>query len=592
MKKIFVLNLIMACLLTNLFAQLDSGLVFYLPCNGNLRDSSINKKLPILNAGAASPATDRWGKPNGAMAITINTLDGVVYKDSMMRSNIYTISMWVNVDSIRGNGRGKLFRIGIDPGGITYGVGIELDGSAGYEFITRTTAPSPNSALLISKNINNKTKRWIHLLGIRDTSTMAFYINDTLAGTKSIPTNAKNILWNPQDSSAVIFSRSTQFLLGLVDEVRVYNRMLTATERTALYNFEKPASYLALNKDTITIASPTTNQAVTISSNTSWAASSNQPWVSVNPTTGNNDASITLTIANNTTGVLRTALVTVTGNGVGTKTVVINQRPAPPDSLALNKDTLAIGNTAKTETINITSNRTWTVISDRAWATVNPTGGAGNGSFAINIAANAGGARVAKITVTAGSIIKTIIVNQAKSSTFIDSVKLSKDSIFAVKRDSTYTISVTSNTNWVTAANQSWVSITPTTGMGNATLQVTVNANAGIERKAEMTVTAGSVSRKVMIIQESKSVGLVEQNVPTFITYPNPVTNGVFTITNLPPSANHRICIYTLTGKLVSDIETIKTETQIEIPHMQAGLYFLTIQSSDGSVYNGKLVVE
>ena len=65
-----------------------------------------------------------------------------------------------------------------------------------------------------------------------------------------------------------------------------------------------------------------------VNASCSWSISSNAEWLTIEPTSGENNASITVSAGKNTTGSTRTATLTVKGGTSLTRTVTINQARA------------------------------------------------------------------------------------------------------------------------------------------------------------------------------------------------------------------------------------------------------------------------
>ena len=73
---------------------------------------------------------------------------------------------------------------------------------------------------------------------------------------------------------------------------------------------------------------------------------------------------------------------------------------------------------AGSETIAVTANVSWTASSNAAWATISPASGTNNGTITVNVQANTGAeARNAAITITDGTLTKTVAVTQAGAGT-------------------------------------------------------------------------------------------------------------------------------------------------------------------------------
>jgi hypothetical protein len=64
---------------------------------------------------------------------------------------------------------------------------------------------------------------------------------------------------------------------------------------------------------------------INISSNATWSVSSNQSWLKVNPGSGTGDQTLTLTADGNPINAIRTAIVTVSADGVESQTITITQ---------------------------------------------------------------------------------------------------------------------------------------------------------------------------------------------------------------------------------------------------------------------------
>jgi PKD repeat protein len=85
---------------------------------------------------------------------------------------------------------------------------------------------------------------------------------------------------------------------------------------------------------------------VTINSNTTWTATSDQPWLTVSPETGTTNDTLVFTADANTLTETRTATVTVSATGVASQSVIITQsegKPGVPVKTILSSVTLKNG---------------------------------------------------------------------------------------------------------------------------------------------------------------------------------------------------------------------------------------------------------
>ncbi|MET0535967.1 MAG: BACON domain-containing carbohydrate-binding protein [Steroidobacter sp.] len=101
---------------------------------------------------------------------------------------------------------------------------------------------------------------------------------------------------------------------------------------------------LSVSPTTVTVAAAANSSGTfNVASNTSWTVADNQTWLSVNPASGANNATVTVTAQENTSPSARTAAVTVSATGAASQTVTAiqngsgsgggcNTPPMPPAS--------------------------------------------------------------------------------------------------------------------------------------------------------------------------------------------------------------------------------------------------------------------
>jgi len=159
------------------------------------------------------------------------------------------------------------------------------------------------------------------------------------------------------------------------------------------------------------------NQSVTVTSNGKWTASDNAAWLSVSPTSGSGNGSISAGI--NLGGVsvgTHTATITVTGGSTVrnvnvTLTVSAASFTISPGSLAFTATQGAAN--PSTQTITLNSTGTWTASDNASWLSLSPTSGPKNGviTASINTPNAKPGNNLATITMISGGVTKTATVS-------------------------------------------------------------------------------------------------------------------------------------------------------------------------------------
>ena len=173
-------------------------------------------------------------------------------------------------------------------------------------------------------------------------------------------------------------------------------------------------------------------------------------------------------------------------------TLTVTTTPSPADNLSN-----AAGTTV---TFNITSDIDWKVESNQTWATVTAPGtGSNNGSATVTLTANDGAARTAdiKISRSTGTPAKdtTIRIKQQAAATppaptlTVTTTPSPADNL-SNAAGTTVTFNITSDIDWKVESNQTWATVTaPSTGSNNGSATVTLTANDGAARTADIKIS-------------------------------------------------------------------------------------------------------
>jgi len=218
-------------------SSLMDGLVAYWPFDGNANDASGNGHHGTTH-GVTSTA-DRFGNENGAYYFGAGNYITVPANDQLNAVTNFTLSAWVCVDSWYGS------HIPIMSKGTgmsdTRQYGLELVasgylGSWGYYDYTSCfeIARASSDSEYVFTNNEIPLGEWIHVAVTRGNGETRAYLNGNEIGLgiaiSVIPLNTENL------DIGRDFPGSTEYLNGVMDEVRLYNRALSAAEMKALYD--------------------------------------------------------------------------------------------------------------------------------------------------------------------------------------------------------------------------------------------------------------------------------------------------------------------------------------------------------------------
>jgi hypothetical protein len=256
---------------------------------------------------------------------------------------------------------------------------------------------------------------------------------------------------------------------------------------------------LLVQPATISATAAGGSHTLAVTSNVAWTAmvedAAAHAWCTItNGTTGSENGTITLQTAQYTVTEERYAIITVSA-GTLTRQVTVTQAAAAP---VLNVDKTAIDATvaANSYPINVTSNLTWAaaVNSGATWCTL-PNATTGNGTLMVNVAENTlFTTRAATVTITSGTLTKTVAVTQAGVT---PTLTTDKSAIDAIYNAGNYAIAVASNTAWTAEVNAgaTWCTVQPATGTGTGAVLVAVTENLmAAQRSAIITFAAGTLT--------------------------------------------------------------------------------------------------
>jgi hypothetical protein len=290
----------------------------------------------------------------------------------------------------------------------------------------------------------------------------------------------------------------------------IVTRENTGTQRTAVVSISAgaisktiyviqqsvPAS-LSLDEDSLISTHDGDTSLITLTSNANWIVSNADNWITVAPMSGSGNQTLSFITTKNT-GAVRTATININAGALN-KTVYVKQEMDVP-YITLAEDSIINIAEGDTSFIQLTSNTNWTVGTLPGWITINPMNGIGNATLGIITQKNTGGERSATININAGSVLKTIYVEQGMSALYLT---LAEDSITSVADGDTTSIQLTSNISWTLGTSAGWVTVAPMSGNGDQLLSIKTQKNIGAVRTATVTITAGSITKTIYVKQET-----------------------------------------------------------------------------------------
>ncbi len=239
-----------------------------------------------------------------------------------------------------------------------------------------------------------------------------------------------------------------------------------------------------------------------IDCNASWKAVSSVSWLSLSQTSGKGNAALSVKASANTEKTSRTGNITFTCGGMN-KMVYIKQEAEMFFILSQNEFNFPPSSGSKQ--LDIKSNQSWNANINVDWISLSATSGENDATLKISVKENTSTSpRTGIITFipNIGSFYR-VSVTQEKADIFIS---VSPNSLSFTAAGGSKTLKVKSNDFWNTSSNVSWLSISPSSGTGDATLEITANANTSTsKRNGKITFIAENATSIVSVVQEGRT---------------------------------------------------------------------------------------
>jgi photosystem II stability/assembly factor-like uncharacterized protein len=151
----------------------------------------------------------------------------------------------------------------------------------------------------------------------------------------------------------------------------------------------------------------------------------------------------------------------------------------------------------------------------------------------------------------------------------------------AAPANSTQEFNIESNTDWTASSNQTWLTASSSSGIGNSTITLTAAANPNAaSRTATITVTGtGITNQTITVTQQGITTGISTLAEKDFAIYPNPVSTILYFSSK---TENILISIFDIYGKLVVNKQV--EGDQIDVSKLRNGIYTMKIKIPKGIV--------
>lgn len=255
-----------------------------------------------------------------------------------------------------------------------------------------------------------------------------------------------------------------------------------------------------VSKTSISSTSSASSSSFSITTNDDWKISTKESWITVSATSGSGDKNITVNLSENKTTDSRAGEISITGTNSGnTEKISVTQ---DGKYLTVSPSTVSFGSDANNQKVTVNTDGTFTTSKNDSWISVSTSGSSITISVTENTAktSRSGSVTVSLSDLTSGSLSQTIAVSQAGKDYYLN---VDKTSISAGSSSSSESFTITSNDTWSASSDAGWAKLSATTGSGDKTITVSIDANASTSsRSGTITVKGTNSGTKTISVSQ------------------------------------------------------------------------------------------
>ena len=244
---------------------------------------------------------------------------------------------------------------------------------------------------------------------------------------------------------------------------------------------------------------------VALKSNGEWTIAQTEGWIMVSSMSGNGDATLTLTVAPNTTGESRST--EITANTKDNTAVLKLTQDAPQHYISVDPKGILCGPEGGEFTVDVTSDMEWEVVTPQ-WVTSSMVNGVKDATITLIISpinSEMSGSREGEVVISGlDSISAKVLVAQEVNPN--QDIHVMPKNLGFVCTGESKTVVVTTEDSWTATVGEEWVTLSQNEGEGNAEVIVSVDENPIYEvRQTSVVFTTSTGAHAILAISQEAS---------------------------------------------------------------------------------------
>ncbi|MFR9507833.1 MAG: BACON domain-containing protein, partial [Rikenellaceae bacterium] len=168
---------------------------------------------------------------------------------------------------------------------------------------------------------------------------------------------------------------------------------------------------LTLSKSEESLTSAAGSFTVDLAANTDWTISGVTTWITLSPTSGSGNQTLSLSYTANSLTTDRVATITISSDYLEQELTITQAAFVPILTLSKSEERVSVD--AGSLTFSVTSNTYWSVSNLPSWVTISTENGTGNKSITLTYTRNTTTERTATILFKAYDIVRTFELTQS-----------------------------------------------------------------------------------------------------------------------------------------------------------------------------------
>ena len=309
-----------------------------------------------------------------------------------------------------------------------------------------------------------------------------------------------------------ISATSNNELVNIINNYTLSNQNNNSLLMPIIQKAYKPETkYIEISPSTISFASSGGNNSITIKSNDNWVVESDE-WIMLsnsnnNVLSGNGNTIIGISCYENI-GEARTGAITAycqSDSSITATTTISQSGEYVNPYIILGYYSLSIGSSSASTAVSVSSNTSWSAITDSRWIYINTTGGTGNGNVSFSVAENETDIeRDGMIQVfNESQELSAILYITQSASTLKSYIFLSPYSFnVAASGSSGNAIAISANCDYEISSDVPWITLSATGGSGNGSVSFATSVNSGATDVGNIEFSNSALSRTVSVERE------------------------------------------------------------------------------------------